>query len=214
VTLAGIAWVVSERRPAGPPHPIGDAEADALASSAPALGLSPPEKSYEPPAPGVRSTYLTGLLLAFVGAAGQAVGLVMSRRGMELADGAKFDPFAATQIRAIAGVIGFALVVTFAKRWRDIGKALRDTKAVGCMALGATFGPFLGVSLLLAASQRIPTGLAQTIVATVPVLMIPVSLARGTERVTWRAALGAIVTVAGVAILMLTRLDEAARNAR
>jgi len=48
---------------------------------------------------------LAGLLLAFGGAAGQALGLVLSKLGM-----GDLDAFMSTQIRVIAGIIGFVLV--------------------------------------------------------------------------------------------------------
>ncbi len=43
-----------------------------------------------------------GILYAFGGAVGQALGLVLSKFGMK-----NYDPFAATQIRIIAGMIGY-----------------------------------------------------------------------------------------------------------
>ena len=49
----------------------------------------------------------TGILLGLGGAAGQAVGLALSKYGM-----GSYDPFAATQIRVIVGALGFAVVFT------------------------------------------------------------------------------------------------------
>ena len=72
------------------------------------------------------------------------------------------------------------------------------------MALGALMGPFLGVSLLLLAIQYIPAGVAQTLVAPVPVLIIPFVVVLYKERITLRAVLGAVVAVAGVAMLVLS----------
>ena len=71
------------------------------------------------------------------------------------------------------------------------------------MTVGAFTGPFLGVSLLNAAIQRTSTGVAQTIAALVPVMIIPFVIVLKKERVSWRAMIGAIVAVAGVAILMI-----------
>jgi drug/metabolite transporter (DMT)-like permease len=74
---------------------------------------------------------------------------------------------------------------------------------MGYMTLGAVTGPFLGVSLLNMSIQRIPTGVAQTMAALVPVLIIPFVVFLKKERISWRAVIGAFVAVAGVAILML-----------
>jgi drug/metabolite transporter (DMT)-like permease len=62
-------------------------------------------------------------------------------------------------------------------------------------------GPFAGVSLSLIAVQLTETGVAATIMSTTPVLIIPVVILTGQERVSARAAIGAIIAVAGVAML-------------
>jgi drug/metabolite transporter (DMT)-like permease len=139
-----------------------------------------------------------GTWFAVVGALGQAAGLVLSRYGAP-----SYDPFGATQIRTIAGVVGFAVLFAATGRWRRIGTSLRDRRAVRHIVRGSFFGPFLGVSLGLLAAQRAGTGVASTIIATVPVLLIPVSIVVFHEKVTFREALGAIVAVMGVALLFL-----------
>jgi drug/metabolite transporter (DMT)-like permease len=71
---------------------------------------------------------------------------------------------------------------------------------MGPAAIGAVFGPFLGVGLSLLAVQLAPTGVASSVMATTPVLMLPVSWLRG-EKFGWAGALGAVIAVAGVALL-------------
>jgi drug/metabolite transporter (DMT)-like permease len=146
----------------------------------------------------VFSRPLRGILAAFGGAVGQAVGLVLSKYGMR-----GYDAFAATQIRIIAGTAGFLVVVTLMGFWRRIGLALRDRKAMGTMSLGAFFGPFLGVSFSLLAVKYTTTGVAATLMALVPVLIIAPSAVLFKEKVTLREIAGAVVAVAGVAVLFL-----------
>jgi drug/metabolite transporter (DMT)-like permease len=141
---------------------------------------------------------LPGILAAFGGAVGQAVGLVMSKYGMQ-----DYDAFAATQIRIIAGAAGFAVVISVMGLWPRIGTALRDRKAMATMSLGSFFGPFLGVSFSLLAVKHTATGIAATIMAIVPVLIIAPSVALFKEKVTLREIVGALVAVAGVAVLFL-----------
>ncbi len=50
---------------------------------------------------------LIGLLYAFIGALGQALGIVFSKYGMQ-----QYNPFAATQISIIVGIIGFIILIT------------------------------------------------------------------------------------------------------
>ena len=141
-----------------------------------------------------------GVLAALGGAVGQSVGLVLSKYGM-----GDYDPFAATQIRIIAGTAGFCVVISVMGLWHRVGSAFRDGRAMGVMSLGSFFGPFLGVSFSLLAIQRTATGVAATIMAIIPVLIIAPSVALFKERVTRREIAGAVTAVAGVAVLFLLK---------
>lgn len=151
----------------------------------------------------VRHVPRWGLALGVGGAAGQGIGAVLSKIGMDQ-PGGQYDPFAATQVRALAGIVGFTILLTVMGAMPKVFRALRHPSAMGYLTSGAIFGPFLGVSLLLASLQRIDSGVANTLVAMVPVVMLPVAVLWRKERVTGRAALGACVAVGGVAILVLT----------
>lgn len=141
---------------------------------------------------------VSGILVAIGGALGQAVGLVLSKYGM-----GDYDAFLCTQIRIVTGVIGFCVIIFLTQRWRFVGRALRDKKAMGNISLGAFFGPFLGVSFSLIAVQYTTTGVAATIMALVPVLIIAPAVIVFKEKVTLREVIGAIVAVSGVAVLFL-----------
>lgn len=139
-----------------------------------------------------------GLIYAFIGALGQAFGLVFSKFGM-----GSYNPFAATQIRIIAAILGFAIVITITKNWKGIYFALKDTKAIKYISLGSLFGPFIGVSLGLLAVQHAPTGIVSTITSITPILIIPMSIIFFKERVSAREILGALITLAGVSLLFI-----------
>lgn len=151
-------------------------------------------------APAQRATKhpLLGAGAALLGALGQAVGLVLGRYGAPT-----YDAFQATQIRSIAGIVGFTLFFTLVRRWRPVMEALHHRVAMRQISIGAFFGPFLGVSLGLYAAQNTETGVAATIIALVPVLMIPAAIFVLKERVTPREAAGALLAVAGVALLFV-----------
>ena len=72
---------------------------------------------------------------------------------------------------------------------------------MGQLTLGTTFGPFLGVSFSLLAVQHTSTGIASTIMALVPVLIIPPSVILFRQRVSLMEIIGAVVAVAGVWLL-------------
>jgi drug/metabolite transporter (DMT)-like permease len=141
---------------------------------------------------------LRGIWFAVLGALGQALGLVLGRYGAP-----SYDPFGATQIRALAGVVGFAVLFTVMRRWRRVYPALSDRPAMRSIIRGAFFGPFLGVTLALFAAQRTGTGIASTLTATVPVILIPVAIFGKKETVAFQEILGAVVAVGGVAVLFL-----------
>jgi len=139
-----------------------------------------------------------GILFAFGGALGQALGLVLSKFGMK-----SYDPFAATQIRLIAGMFGFTVLVTILGQWGSVIKAFSSRQGMTAISLGSFFGPFLGVSFSLLAIQHAKTGIASTIMAIVPVLIIPPAVFLHKEKVTLFEILGAIVSICGVALFFV-----------
>lgn len=141
---------------------------------------------------------LWGLLLAFGGAFGQSLGLVLSKLGMK-----EYDPFASSQIRVLAGIFGFAVIVSVMRGWREIGGALKLRKPMLQLSAGAFFGPFLGVSFSLLSVQHANMGVAATLMAIVPILIIPPSVILNKERVTLKEVIGAVTAVAGVAMLFV-----------
>ncbi len=142
---------------------------------------------------------ISGILLGLGGATGQAVGLILSKYGMQ-----GYDALASTQIRVISGLIGFAIIFLFAGWWPRVFAALKDGTAMVRTGMGAFLGPFMGVSLSLLAVQHTASGIAATIMALVPVLIIPPVVLVFKERVSPRAIGGAALAVAGTVILFLS----------
>jgi len=144
------------------------------------------------------SKSLTGLLYAFGGALGQALGIVFSKYGME-----DYSPFAATQIRIIMGIAGLIVVITLMRKWSTVVVALSERKAMAHITLGSFFGPFLGVSFSLLAIKYTSTGIASTIMALVPIFIIPPSIWFFKHKITKREIIGTIVSLVGVALFFL-----------
>jgi drug/metabolite transporter (DMT)-like permease len=139
-----------------------------------------------------------GVALGFGGALGQAGGLILSKIGM-----AGYNAFASTQVRVIAGFAGYALLFFVLKWWPNVRTGIRDRKALGFAALGAFFGPFLAVSLSLIAIRETVAGVAASIMALTPVLIIPLVIVLRGEKVGVGGVAGALVAVTGVALLFL-----------
>jgi drug/metabolite transporter (DMT)-like permease len=139
-----------------------------------------------------------GVLFAFGGALGQGLGLVLSKLGMK-----SLDPFAATQIRVIAGIAGFLALITLMGRWSKVYEALHYLNALRSIAIGSFFGPFLGVSFSLLAIVRTEAGIASTIMSIVPVLLILPAIIFKKEKVTLVEIIGAVISVFGVTLFFI-----------
>jgi len=167
VTVAGVAWVVLERRADG-------------AQAQPA------------------ETRRRGLWLALLAAVAGAVGTVLSRQVMRDSD---YDPFAATFIRVLGAMVGYLAVITLVRRWKAIAVGAAHAQAMAIVVFGSLVGPFLGVALCMVALRYSHAGVTATIVSTMPVLILPFAVLVYREKVSLRAAGGAALAVAGVALL-------------
>jgi drug/metabolite transporter (DMT)-like permease len=141
---------------------------------------------------------ITGILLALGGAMGQAAGLVISKKGM-----GEYDAFSASQIRVLTGMVGFIILFFFMKRWPKVWQAVKHKPAMKRITLGAFFGPFLGVSFSLLAVQNTQAGIAATLMAISPVLIIPPAIILFKEKVNWKEIIGALITVGGIVLFFL-----------
>ena len=141
---------------------------------------------------------LKGIFFALLGAIGQGVGAVFSKKGM-----GDYDPFASSQIRVITGIIGFAVMISLMKKWGSVRVGLKDKKASRALLIGSFFGPFLGVSLGMVAFKFTTLGIASTLMATVPVFILLPSHLVLKEKLTLNEVIGAFVAVAGIAVFFM-----------
>ena len=139
-----------------------------------------------------------GLIFAFLGTIGQATGLVLSKYGMR-----DYNVFAATQIRIIAGAFGFIILVTFIKRWPRVKQAATDKISMKFIMIGSIFGPFLGVYASLLAIKFTTIGIASTIMAIIPVLIIPPAILLYKEKVTVKEVIGAFIALGGIVLFFI-----------
>jgi drug/metabolite transporter (DMT)-like permease len=155
-----------------------------------------------------------GIFLAIGGAAGQAAGLLLGKRGA-----GTMDAFAATEVRVLAGLGGFCIVAVFARQLPKLAAIFKT--ATGCtragsptdvgairlslliLMIGAVLGPFLGVSLGLLSTQLLAAGIASTLMSIVPVLLIPISVIFFREPVTFIEVSGTVIALVGVALLTI-----------
>jgi drug/metabolite transporter (DMT)-like permease len=182
LTIAGVAWVVLER-------PGADCPA--------------------------HSTHQTrGVILALAASACQAGGYLLSKEGIGhgwLPRAQHLSPQTATFIRMFSAALFVApLMFWFAARMRIGAKpnsrllTPAGRRAGYLFTLGGSLvGPFLGVWLSLVALDRTKMGIAQTLISLTPVFILPLVVWIHKERLSARAVLGAMLAVAGTALLFL-----------
>lgn len=175
LTVAGVGWAILDRHPRERP---GEGAPSAPPSAHPHLGR--------------------GFLLGFGGALGQAVGLVLSKAGME-----GYPAIATAQVRVIAGLGSYVVIFTLIGWWGRVARAWRDRPALGYATTGAFFGPFVGVSLSLVAVSYTVSGVAATLMALTPIFVIPIVYLVRKERVGAGGIGGALVAAGGAALLLL-----------
>ena len=141
-----------------------------------------------------------GVIFGVLAALGQAAGLVLSKQGMLGA----YSPFQANAIRMVTATV---CIWVWTAMQRQAGSTFRELRVqprvIGLLALGAFVGPVLGVSSSLLAIQHAEIGVASTLMALTPVILLPVDYFVLKEKVGWQAILGTVVAIGGVAILFL-----------
>ena len=156
---------------------------------------------------------LKGVLLGIGAGLGQGVGLVLSKIGMQHyaaalpADApAAFDwamPFASTMIRSLTGMVGFFVLIALMRKLPELRAALKNGAGMKYTGLTTLFGPFIGVSLSLMAVQYARAGIASTLMALTPVLILfPYALIYK-QKITPKEILGVIISMTGVALFFL-----------
>ena len=145
---------------------------------------------------------LNGVLFAIGAALCQGIGLVLSKIGMDHYDtGAMPDwliPFSANFLRCIAGFIGFSLLLYFREGFKPLREALHDRKGMTVATATTIFGPFVGVGFSLMAVQYTNAGIASTLMALTPIIIILPSYWLFHQKITWRSVFGAIIVLSGV----------------
>ncbi len=144
--------------------------------------------------------YLRGVLFALGGATGQAVGLILAKKGL----GGDFSPISANVIRMLTAGISLWTITLIQGQARETIRRLRGNRRAVLLLLGGTFtGPLLGVSFSLLAVQRAQVGIASTLMALPPIFLLPIGYFAFKERFGWEAIAGTVVAILGVGLLFM-----------
>lgn len=175
ITVGGIAWVVSEREP-----------------------RAPAEKGQEQRK--LTRDQTVGVLLGVAGATGQALGLVVAKQGLV----GDFPTLSGTVIRMIVATAVIWFLALLRDSVRPTWEAVKDRQTRLWLLGGAFIGPFIGVWLSLIAVRNAPVGIASTLMALSPILLIPLDHWIFGETVTLRSVAGTVIALGGASIIFFT----------
>lgn len=159
-----------------------------------------------------------GILFGIGAALGQGVGLVLSKIGLDkyiadvpaalLPQVENYLPFGANMVRCVAGLVCFySFYAVMIRKRPDDPQTLRTSvhNHIGLLAmLTAVFsGPFIGVSLSLMAVQHTAAGIASTIMAMTPIIILLPSHYLFHQPITLKSVVGAVVSCIGVSLFFL-----------
>ena len=156
---------------------------------------------------------LKGVLFGLGAALGQGAGLVMSMIGLNhyradvpsdmLPQMETWLPFAANMIRCLAGTLCFTVCLLRRGEMHLMAESRHDHKGLLAMLCAVFVGPFFGVSLSLMAVQYTAAGIASTLMALTPIMILLPSKWLFHQPITWKAVAGAVISCIGVSLFFL-----------
>jgi drug/metabolite transporter (DMT)-like permease len=113
-------------------------------------------------------------------------------------------------IRLFAGIVYLIIMIALSKKtpfvWLrkdENGSRVTTWKLVRLVALVGFIGTYTSVWLQQLSIQYAPVAIAQTLLSTSPLFILPIIALRG-EKLSFRAVVGAIIALAGI-VLLFTR---------
>jgi drug/metabolite transporter (DMT)-like permease len=157
-----------------------------------------------------RGRFWVGVVAAIIAGLGQGTGAVVSRKAEEVAVdvGVTLNGISAAFQRVSAGLL-FAFVAVLIIRFlcsRRISEHWGnpfDRKLAPWLLGAALFGPVIGVSCFQWALQSLESGIVLAVVATTPIVMMPMSAITEGDHPSKLAIVGAFLAVGGVVLLNL-----------
>ena len=153
---------------------------------------------------------LAGVLFAIGAAVCQGVGLVLNKIGMNHYESSLTTtlpdwllPFHANFFRCVAGVIGFLVLMAFKEGFTPLAKGVRNRKGMIAAVATTIFGPFVGVGASLLAIQYTAAGIASTLMALTPIIIILPAYWIFKQPITAKSIIGAVISVVGVSLFFL-----------
>ena len=142
--------------------------------------------------------YRTGILFGLAGALGQVTNLVTARYG--LVD--EYSSLSAAVIRILIAVIILWSIAALRRQIRHTFRMWRNRRAFRALIGGSISGPFLGIWFSLIAIQYSLLGIAATLMALPPILLIPLEFIVYRRKISARSVMGTFVALVGVVLVV------------
>jgi drug/metabolite transporter (DMT)-like permease len=137
-----------------------------------------------------------GLAISLLGQTSHAAGSVLSRAAFTQID---IDPLWTAALRLSGGL---AVMLCFLNPTNlDTFQQLKVPKILGAIILAAFLGTYLGIFLQQTALKYAPAGIAQALISTSPLFILPLAVLAG-EKVSLRAVVGVVAAIGGIALLL------------
>lgn len=141
-----------------------------------------------------------GILYGFLAALTQAIGAVISRWALTQTT---VSALQSAIIRLVAGVL--FLLIWLAFRREKIGQWIKPASSIKLwvtITAVVVLGAYLAIWLQQISFQHSRVGIAQTLLATSPLFILPISALQG-DKLSVRAITGVMIAVAGICLLFL-----------
>jgi drug/metabolite transporter (DMT)-like permease len=141
-----------------------------------------------------------GLTWGILAALAQAIGAVLSRAALVESN---INPLSSTLIRLIGATIIIIILLSFSKNKINQNiQSFLSLKLIITIIITAFMSTYLGIWLQQTSLKYAPAGIAQTLMATSPIFVIPLAAIMG-DKITLRAICGVLLSLSGIAILFI-----------
>jgi drug/metabolite transporter (DMT)-like permease len=137
-----------------------------------------------------------GIVLGLVSVLSMSVSVILAKKGLD-----EISTVHATLIRMLAGTAGMLLIGIATRRLRKWVMPFQDTRLMVRFFLAVCVITFGGFWLAIVAFKYTSVAVANSLISTEPIFIIPLSVIFLKEKLTPQAVVGAVIAVAGVVTL-------------
>ena len=141
----------------------------------------------------------TGILLGVGAAVCQAVGNLLTKAG-----GGDLPALEISVVRLAFGAAGLLVVAGAMGQLRTVAPVVKSPRLAGGVFVATLIGTYLGLWLSMAGLRYAEIGVASTLSCTSPIFVLPLAYFVSKERVSARAAAGALIAVLGIGLIFLS----------